>query len=249
MVMDQDLTARNAGRPGLRPLYQQVRDLFRARISSGAWRPAEALPSEQSLAAELGVSQGTVRKALDSLAADNLVERRQGKGTFVTQHTAESAHFRFFKLCGDDGERVLPACKSATIARRAASREERRALDLSPRVYVYEITRTRFIEEQPTLRETIVVSAAQFPNLDAHQPLPNTLYTFYQAQYGVSIVRAGERLRAVAADKADARAFGVAEGAPLLEAERIAFDLDRAPVERRVSRYLTDGLHYAADMA
>ena len=62
---------------GFRPLYQQVRGMFLRRIADGTWAPGDALPNEHALALELGVSQGTVRKALDSLAAENLVERRQ----------------------------------------------------------------------------------------------------------------------------------------------------------------------------
>ncbi|MGF1544167.1 MAG: GntR family transcriptional regulator [Parvularculaceae bacterium] len=242
------LTARDAERPGLRPLYQQVRDLFRARISSGAWRPAAALPSEQSLAAELGVSQGTVRKALDSLVAENLVERRQGKGTFVARHTQESAHFRFFKIAADDGGAATPTCETSAVTRRAPTGDEREKLALAARASVFEIARTRLVSGAAKLRETIVVSASAFPNLDAHQPLPNTLYTFYQERYDVSIVGAAERVKAVAASAHDARALGLVEGAPVLFVERVAFDLNRRPVERRLSRFATDDFHYMAEL-
>ncbi|MFO0452679.1 MAG: GntR family transcriptional regulator [Pseudomonadota bacterium] len=64
--------------PHYRPLYRQVYDSLVRQIAEGAWRPGEALPSEQALAARLGVSQGTVRKALDTLAVEKLIERRQG---------------------------------------------------------------------------------------------------------------------------------------------------------------------------
>ncbi len=243
-----ELTERHPNRPGFRPLYQQVRELFLSRISSGAWRPAESLPSEQSLAAELGVSQGTVRKALDSLAADNLVERRQGKGTFVSQHTQESAKFRFFKLYHSTGEHALPMCKDAKAKRRRATANERAILNLASRADVFSIERTRFINDKPTLRELIAVPAALFPNLDLHQPIPNTLYTLYQSEYGVSIVGAIEKLRAVEANKEDARALKKSPGAPVLEVERIALDLDNRPVELRLSRFCTEGMHYLVEL-
>ncbi|MBY0421758.1 MAG: GntR family transcriptional regulator, partial [Parvularculaceae bacterium] len=130
-------------RPGFRPLYQQVRELLLARIASGVWRPAESLPSEQTLAGELGVSHGTVRKALDSLAADNLVERRQGKGTYVVEHTQESAHFRFFKITHASGERAMPECRKSSILRRAAKAGERAKLDLAEGGEVFQIRRDR----------------------------------------------------------------------------------------------------------
>ena len=81
--------------PGYRPLYRQVYDILVRKIAEGAWKPGEMLPSEQALARELGVSHGTVRKVLDALTAENLLLRRQGKGTFVAEHNQDRALFRF----------------------------------------------------------------------------------------------------------------------------------------------------------
>ena len=75
--------------PSFHPLWQQIRALIVRDLESGAWKPGEAIPSELDLAARFGVSQGTVRRAIDALADDNLVVRRQGKGTFVATHTEE----------------------------------------------------------------------------------------------------------------------------------------------------------------
>ena len=243
------LQERHTDRPGFRPLYQQVRDLLVSRISTGAWRPAEALPSEQALAGEFGVSQGTVRKAIDSLVAENLIERRQGKGTFVAQHTRESAQFRFFKLCHDAGERALPTCKQSTIIRRPASADECEKLGLRKRSDVYQVTRTRYAKNKPVLRENIVVSASLFPNLDTQQPLPNTLYTLYQSEFNISVNGAREQLKAVAADKEAARELQVDVGAPLLSIERIALDVAGRPIELRRTVFLTENTHYSIDLS
>jgi GntR family transcriptional regulator len=80
------------------PLYAQVRQLLRERIRSGTWRPGQLLPNEFEIADEFGVSQGTARKALDALAQDGLVVRRQGRGTFVVEHTPAHVMFRLFHL-------------------------------------------------------------------------------------------------------------------------------------------------------
>src|SRR3546814_10554487 len=88
--------------PEARPLYAQVRTLLLQRLIEGIWKPGTALPSEMQLAQELGVSQGTVRKALDDLAAENLVVRRQGRGTFVAEHDTDRALFHFFHLVGEE---------------------------------------------------------------------------------------------------------------------------------------------------
>jgi GntR family transcriptional regulator len=242
------IAQRQLERPGFRPLYQQVRELLLARIASGVWRPAESLPSEQTLAGELGVSHGTVRKALDSLAADNLVERRQGKGTFVVEHTAESAHFRFFKVAHASGERAMPGCKKAHVSRRAAKTLERQRLGVADDAEIFQIKRDRTIDDKVSVRELIVVPAVLFEGLDAVGPLPNTLYTFYQAKFSVSIVSASEQIQSVAANREDAEALGVATGAPILQVDRTAYDITGRAIELRQSRFATGALVYAVEL-
>ena len=88
---------------GFRPLYRQVRDTLVKRIADGVWQAGQPLPSEPELAAELSVSQGTVRKALDAMTAEKLVIRRQARGTFVAKHDDARILFKFFKLVPDQG--------------------------------------------------------------------------------------------------------------------------------------------------
>lgn len=240
--------ARLPDRPGFRPLYQQVRDLLLARIAAGVWRPAESLPSEQTLAAELGVSHGTVRKALDSLAADNLVERRQGKGTYVVEHTQESAHFRFFKIAYPTGERAMPSCRKALISRRPAKPAEREKLNLSVDAEVFQIKRDRYIDNEIAVREMMVLPADLFKGLDRRSPLPNTLYTLYQAEYGVSIVSATEQIQSVAASRDDAGALALTPGDPILQVDRVAYDITGRAIELRQSRFATGGLVYSVEL-
>jgi GntR family transcriptional regulator len=242
------LASRQPDRPGFRPLYQQVRELLLARIVSGVWRPAEALPSEQTLASELGVSHGTVRKALDSLAADNLVERRQGKGTYVVEHTQESAHFRFFKIAYPSGERAMPALRKASISERVAKPAERVRLNLAEGARVFQIRRERTIDGAVAVRELIVVSAELFAGLDKRQPLPNTLYTLYQSDFGVSIVSASEQIEAVAASREDAETLGLEAGAPIIEVNRTAYDIAGRAIELRQSRFATGKLVYSVEL-
>ena len=89
--------------PAFSPLYQQIKLLMLESLRSGEWKPGEAIPREMDLAERFRVSQGTVRKAIDELAAGNLVVRRQGKGTFVATHTEQQVRYRFLKLMPDSG--------------------------------------------------------------------------------------------------------------------------------------------------
>jgi GntR family transcriptional regulator len=88
----------SASAPTFSPLYRQIKTLILQGLESGEWRPGEAIPSESELAIRYNVSQGTVRKAIDEMAAENLVVRRQGKGTYVATHDDPRAFFRFLRL-------------------------------------------------------------------------------------------------------------------------------------------------------
>lgn len=233
--------------PDFRPLYQQVREVFVRRIADRVWSPGEALPNEQALAAELGVSQGTVRKALDSLAADNLVIRRQGKGTFVAEVTPADSLFKFFRLSRPGGKRLTPTSAEAVTRRRKATKVECAHLALAPEEPVIEITRVRRIDETPTIVEIITVPARTFPGLDK-RPIPNTVYALYQREYGVKVLSTDEELRAVVAGANDAKALDLTKGTPLLEIERTAFDINGRPVEWRRSRCDTRGMVYAVTL-
>lgn len=231
-----------------RPLYVQVRELMVGRMVQGVWKPGAVLPSEIQLAEEFGVSQGTVRKALDALAAENLVIRRQGRGTYVAEHDEERALFHFFHLVGEDGARQLPGGTLLTRREGKATREEAARLDIDRGAPVIRLRRTRDMAGSSTIFEAISVPGAMFPGLGDGEALPNTLYEYYEGVYGVTIVRAEERLRAVGAPDDAADLLGLSAGAPVLEIDRVAFALDGRPAEWRVSLCDTRHHHYLAEL-
>jgi GntR family transcriptional regulator len=235
--------------PRYRPLYQQVYDYLVKQIVAGEWGPGESLPSEQALAGRLSVSQGTVRKALDVLAADSLIDRRQGKGTYVAEHTQERAMFRFFRMARPGGVRALPTSTGDVLKRRAARPVELAKLALKSGAEVYEVSRLRLMDGEPAVLEKIVVPAALFPGLEQHDPLPNALYALYQREYGINIVSTEEELRADAARKDDCRRLRLAPGAPLLHIDRVAISLEGARVEWRSSRCDTTHFVYAVTLS
>lgn len=242
--------AGEAGMPetlGFRPLYRQVKAIFVRRLVDGVWAPGEGLPSEGQLAAEIGVSQGTVRKALDELAAENLVVRRQGRGTFVAEHDERRILFQFFKLVPDRGAPRFPDSVVLSTTTGLADPAEQTALDLAGEDGVIRIRRLRSFDEVPLIAETLSLPRQLFPGLE-DGPIPNNLYSLFAGRYGVTIANARERLKAVVLSAADAAALGVEPGHPALQIDRIALALDGTPVERRLSLCLTQEAHYLSDL-
>jgi GntR family transcriptional regulator len=235
--------------PGYRPLYRQVYDIMVEKVAQGVWRAGEALPSEQALARELGVSQGTMRKVLDAMTAENLLERHQGKGTFVASNTQERSLFRFFRMVTPDGERVTPARGEESVVVRAARAMEQKRLDLPKKQRVIEITRTRLLEGRPAILETIILSASLFQGIETRRPLPNTLYSLYQTDFGINIISTEEQLRPDIANKEDHKMLGAPLGAPIQCIDRIAKTLQDRKVEWRLSRIYAPNLAYAVTLS
>lgn len=228
------------------PLYMQIKELFVTNINDGRWSPGDVIPSEILLARELGVSQGTVRKAITELVENNVLTRRQGRGTFVAYHDSQRALFHFFHIVDDKGHKVLPASTTLSCRRKRASRFQSSKLNLSAGSSVVSIERIRKFGDQPTMLETITLPSEPFSELvnTAACNLPNMLYEMYEKRFGITIHSADEQLRAVAASEHDASLLDLETGTPLLEIERVAMTLDKTPVELRISHCITSNHHY-----
>lgn len=228
------------------PLYMQIKELFVANLRDGRWAPGNVIPSEIQLAHELGVSQGTVRKAITELVENNVLVRRQGRGTFVANHDNQRALFHFFHIVANDGHKILPDSRTLSCRRKRASRLELNKLRLPAGASVVRVERIREFDGRPTMLETITLPSPPFGELSKVGAcnLPNMLYELYEKKFGITIHSAEEQLRAVAASDHDASLLGLPPGAALLEIERVASTLDKTPVELRVSRCLTDKHHY-----
>ncbi|WP_342358496.1 GntR family transcriptional regulator [Terrarubrum flagellatum] len=233
---------------GFLPLYRQVKNRLVQRLLNRAWPPGHLLPSEIELAGELGVSQGTVRKALDEMAAERLLVRRQGRGTFVAEHDDARVLFQFFKMASDaDGERVFPESRALEVVSRTADETERAVLSLPEKAQVTRIRRVRSLGGRPVILETITVPRSVFPGLE-HGEIPNNIYGLYADRFGVTIARAQEKLKAVMLNAKDAEWLAVERGVAALQIDRLAIALDGRPVEWRVSLCLTDEFHYISDL-
>ena len=239
--------------PAFSPLYQQIKELILQSLKSGEWKPGEAIPSEMELAARFRVSQGTVRKAIDELAADNLVIRRQGKGTFVATHAEQHVRYRFLKLMPDSGDRDSegPAQRTVLECKRVrASAEVARALSLRTGDAVVQVRRVLSFGGVPTILEDLWLPGNAFKGLTAEQAAgyQGPTYAMFEIEFGVRLVRAEEKIRAVLPDAQQAAALKVSQQAPLLSVERIAYTYNDVPMELRRGLYRTDTHHYRNEL-
>ncbi len=231
------------------PLYQQIKGLILQSLQSGEWKPGEAIPSEMDLAVRYRVSQGTVRKAIDELATDNLVVRRQGKGTFVATHAENNVQFRFLKLVPDTGAPGSegPAQRDIIDCRRArASADIARALALKTGDAVLQARRVLSYAGVPTIVEDLWLPATPFKGLTAERlsDYHGPMYALFETEFNVRMVRADEKIRAVPAADGLEALLKVDAGTPLLNVERIAYTYKNVPMELRRGYYRTDTHHY-----
>lgn len=227
--------------PTFSPLYRQIKGLILQALESGEWRPGESIPSETELASRFSVSQGTVRKAIDEMAAENLLVRRQGKGTFVATHSDPRAFFRFLRLVpltgGVEPTRSVPL----DCWRAKAGPEAARVLGLNIGDSIIIVRRVLEFSSAPVVVDEIYMPGDLFSGLtmEVLREYQGSLYSLFEEKFGVRMVRAEERLRAVAADRVSAELLHVAEGSPLLSVERVSYSYGDRPVEWRRGQYST----------
>ena len=238
------------GSPNYRPLYEQIKVLLTQSLIGGEWRPGDVIPSEIDLAGRYKVSQGTVRKAIDSLASENILIRRQGKGTYVATHNQEDVKLRFLRLTAENGQKE--ALNNELIGYKKVKADARKAsiLKIKAGTTLIEVKRLLTFSGRPLIYDHIAIPAAPFKGLNAEriEEKNGSMYSMYETEYGVRMVRAEERLTAVAASVEVAEALGLKRGAPLLSIERVSYTYGDKPMEWRLGLCLTDDHHYMSEL-
>jgi GntR family transcriptional regulator len=240
-------------------LYRQVKRELQRQIESGRYTPGDTLPSETAIAGALGVSIGTLRRAVDELVHENVLVRRQGRGTFVALHSTDSFMFQFFHVeaRGDLAHeetaqgREFPQVECVGFARGRAEEVEAAVLRIRPGDPVIRTANRLSLRGRPVVHDRISISSALFRGLTEKRYLerPSTVYRLYQSDFGISVLRARERVRAVPAPGEVARILGVAPGVPILEVHRVALTFGDRPIEYRVSSIHTAAHDYVSTLS
>jgi GntR family transcriptional regulator len=228
--------------------YAALAAALRERVVAGEWPPGSAMPAEQTLAAEHGVALGTLRRALDLLAQQGLVERIHGRGTFVRAGLAGATMMRFFRFGDRAGE--VPA--SRILSRQVAPlpAEAARALGLARGEAALKLRRLRSLGAEPCLLEALWLPLPQFQPLAEGDPQDwgDLLYPLYAERCGIHVHRAVDEIRFDALAASDARALGLPAGHPCAKVMRQAFDREGRCVEYRVTRGDAHAFHYTVSI-
>jgi len=232
------------------PLYQRLRDDLDARIRQGQWRLGEALPAEQALASLYGVSLGTVRRAIDLLVQDGVIERRQGSGTYLRRADFANSLFRFFRLTGSGGRPILPESRVLHRTETPMTADIAARLGLPAGSPALRLTRLRLDGDIPLMVDDIWLSAERFAPLatlplSALEPL---LYPAFERYCQAAICSAVEELSVATADAAHAHLLRIDPGAPVVAIERLACGRAGEPLEWRRSLGRSDRFRYRVEI-
>jgi GntR family transcriptional regulator len=230
------------------PLYLQVCELLTGQIANGTWQPNAALPNEVDLARELGVSPGTVRKALEKLEAERLVVRRQGRGTFVVDQTAPEAASRFDRMRQADGTPIVWRGSLLEQSTGDPTPRERQMLQIEHGETVVRKRRLMGTSGRSLGVEEVFLAVGRLPGLDA-AAVGDWCLTALAQRHGIHVARAIEELRPVAASPEIAALLAIEPGTPLLRLDRVVWSMDQVPIEWRTLTCHVHDEYYLVDMA
>lgn len=231
------------------PRHVQIKDELMRRIVERVWKAGDALPSEEKLAVEFQVSVGTLRKAVQALAHEGLIERIHGKGTFVTRAYERSSMLRFVRFRGSRTEEV-PVAKVLSMSTDRTTPEVREKLGLGKSGRSLYIHRTRSFGDELLLVEHIWLPLPQFAKLHSYLEThsPPLLYPVYDTVCGIVVARAIDELSIGILTQDDAQVLGLPPSDSCMNIARTMHDHAGNVVEWRTSVVPKDKFHYTVEI-
>ncbi len=222
------------------PLYYQLETILRNKILSGDYTPDAAMPSEDALAEEYRVSRITVRQALASLEQDGLVLRRRGKGTFVS---SDARKVDLPRYTGSIEELMLMGLRTSTQVLNTAwvnpPEHIRQRLQLEGEK-VLRIEKVRKLENRPFSYVLNFLPPAVGEKLPMELVKTKPMLMILEQDLGIRLSEADQTVQATLADTTIATLLNLRVGDPLLNSERVVYDVKKRPVEYVSSLYRAD---------
>jgi GntR family transcriptional regulator len=215
------------------PYYIQLMAILREKVQLGIWVPGDQIPGEQELCGLYRISRTVVRQALRELELEGVVNRRKGKGTFISLPKISEGLVQ--KLTGfyqDMVERGLkPVTKVLHQNVTPANEKVARFLNCKPGEEVIDILRLRFINSEPIQLVTTYIPFVICPALATADLTNRSLYEFLETECGVFIAKGRRYIEAILANENEAELLGIERGAPLLMLDSISYSESGLAIE------------------
>ncbi|MBE1206236.1 GntR family transcriptional regulator [Aminobacter carboxidus] len=226
------------------PLYRRLEDAIKQAISTTQLKRNAVIPSERTLCDALGISRVTVRKAIDGLVSDGLLDRRQGAKTVVSSRLEKSLA-TMTSFSEDMRSRGLePGCVWISREISRPSPAEMMALGISGSEKVVRLRRLRTADDTPIAIEIATLPARFVPDPEA---VRESLYEYLEAT-GALPVRALQRMQAKPATDEERQLLATAEDTSLLVMERRCFLADGQIVEFTQTKYRGDVYDFVIEL-
>ena len=231
-------------------LYVQITESLIDWIESEKLIPGTRLPPERELSKKLGVNRATIRQALNMLEDRELICRKQGQGTFISNPKYERQAGKLVHFTKSMERKGLKtSIRMIKFEKILADTTMAQELCVSVGQLVYFIHRVRFVLNEPVLLEKLYVPMSALPGLEQYDLSKRSLYEVMETEYGIIVSRANQSLEPVNASPYDAELLEIKPGAPLMLERRVAFDQNDRPVERARDLFRGDRFRFITEMA
>ena len=208
---------------------RQLREHLQTMIKTLS--PGALLPSERVLAERLHVARGTVRTQIDALAAEGLIRRVPGRGTFVAEprmvQTERMSSFSRDMLARG----MTPSSRILSVRVKPSTQLIAEKLEIPVETPVVAVARIRYADDEPMALERAHLPATLFPGLERVDLNKRSLYEVLSSDYGRIVDSADQRISVVSLGTDDARRLGTEAGSPAFDIERLTRDRMGTPVE------------------
>lgn len=231
-IAQKEGSLRPLNRSSRLPLYQQLYDILRAKIRQGEWQPGDLIPPESQLMESYNVSRTTVRQTLDILANEDLIERQQGRGTFVAHPNVEQALVRIISFTDDMRRRGRePGTEVLASELVPAPQDVAERLHVEPGEELAYLKRLRLADGEPMSVEESHLVHRHCPGILEGDYASNSLRQALVDRYDIHWSRATQTIRAVSATNGLSAILDIPHKAPLLFIERVSYSRRNTPVE------------------
>lgn len=216
--------------------YERVAREIAAELRDGLWRDGDTLPSECAFSASLGVSRKTIRRALNIVERDGLIDKSQGRNSVVRSRRIEKTVGLATDFPSETRKAGLrPRTRLGSMAIRRATIAEAVRLGLSAAGNVLEVVRTRLVDNLPVVWQTSVLPARFAQELGNLNRPDASLYSELLNKLGIEIARTEDSLTIVTARAGDAEHLRISVGTPVVRMRRLASARDSEPIELSTS--------------